>query len=510
MSLMQRMTLASDAKNWAQKSFGAVRQFFGSESSLQSLPPQRRWMSDLVQDSKYRKPVRLISSRSLKNVKPRILVIGSGWGGYSFLSYIDRKKYDVQVISPSNHFLFTPLLPSSVVGTLEFRAIQEPVRTVRNLGAYYQAKATSVDFERRFVECKGLFSGDDFRVEYDFLVLACGAKTNTFKTPGIAEREGKEVFFLKHLYHARQIRNRILECFERAGLHLTDDAERNRLLTFVVVGGGPTSCELVGELRDFITNDVAKWYPDLMPYISIHLIEAQSRLLGSFDPSVSKLVENRFRNRNINIHLGAAVTSFDHETNITTLSDGTTIPTGVLVWSGGLEQTKFVQEGLEGISKGPGKRIIIDDHLRVPDPENKFDNRLFAFGDCAVNKEVPLAPLAQVAAQQAKYLAKAFNSAPAGVGITESPDKVFKPNSDPFAFFSLGSMLTFGTFQGAVDFTQVGKKNQPSNLGILTGVLSWAMWRSAYLLRQNSWTNRILIPMYWFKSFVLGRDISRF
>ncbi|GBG27407.1 External alternative NADPH-ubiquinone oxidoreductase B1, mitochondrial [Hondaea fermentalgiana] len=490
---------------------GALRVARGDEEARRA-SMARRGLSAMVNqaDNKLLKPVRLVSSRSLAKARPRIVIVGSGWGGYSFLSYIDKKKYDVQVISPSNHFLFTPLLPSSVVGTLEFRAIQEPVRTVRNLGAYYQAKALSVDENTRQITCKGIFSGDEFRVEYDFLVCAAGAKTNTFNTPGIADREGKEVFFLKHLHHARQIRNRILECFERAAIHLTDDAERDRLLTFVVVGGGPTSCELVGELRDFIRNDVAKWYPDLQDYISIHLVEAQSRLLGSFDESVAKIVERRFRRRNIQLHLGASVTGFDPETGITKLSDGSGIPTGMLVWSAGLEQTRFVQDGLDGVEKGPGKRIIIDDHLRVSDPDNKFDNRFFALGDCAINMETPLAPLAQVAGQQAKWLAKAFNEAPTGVGLVAPAAQVFKPDSDPFAFFSLGSMLTFGGFQGAVDFTQVGKQNEESNLGALSGFLSFAMWRSAYLLRQNSWTNRILIPMYWFKSFLLGRDISRF
>lgn len=125
----------------------------------------------------------------------------------------------------------------------EFRAIQEPVRTITGLGEYYQAKATSLDTDNQLVKCTDLFKGHSFDVKYDYLCISAGNKTNTFNTPGIAEREGKEVFFLKHLYHARQIRNRVLECFERASNPNITTEERSRLLSFIVVGGGPTSCK---------------------------------------------------------------------------------------------------------------------------------------------------------------------------------------------------------------------------------------------------------------------------
>jgi NADH dehydrogenase FAD-containing subunit len=453
---------------------------------------------------------RVVSSKNLgANIKPRILVVGSGWGGFSFLGYIDKGKYDVHLLSPSNHFLFTPLLPSSVVGTLEFRAIQEPVRTMPGLGAYYQAKAVSIDLESRTVQCRDVFKDQDpFQVEYDFLVLAAGAKTNTFNTPGIQEREGEEVFFLKHLYHARLIRNRILECFERAAIAKSvDPVKRDQLLTIVVVGGGPTNCELVGELNDFITVDVAKWYPDLVSHIQIHLVERGPRLLGSFDPSISDYVLNRFVKRNIKVHTGVAVTRFDPETKVTHLSNGMEIPTGVMVWSAGLAQVKFVQNEPQ-FTKGPGGRVLIDDHLMVMNPA--ADKRIFALGDCAVNTTAPMAPLAQAAAQQAKYLAEQFNRAPPGVGLSKPAHLMRDGMSKPFKYYSLGSMVTMGQFQGALDMTQVGDINKPKNLGFMMGMLSFFLWRSAYFLKQNSWTNRVLIPLYWFKSFVLGRDISRF
>ena len=128
---------------------------------------------------------------------------------------------------------FIALLPSCAVGTLEFRAIQEPVRTISRIAGFYQAKAQGVDWEKQQVNCKDTFHGREFNVPYDYLVIACGGKTNTFQTPGVDEREGREVFFLKHLYHARQIRGRIVDCFERAAMTASDDPERERLLRYV-------------------------------------------------------------------------------------------------------------------------------------------------------------------------------------------------------------------------------------------------------------------------------------
>jgi len=341
--------------------------------------------------------------------KPKIVVVGSGWGGYLFTLGIDKKKYDVQMISPSNHFLFTPLLPSSAVGTLEFRAIQEPVRKISGLSEFYHAKALSVDFNQRVVECQSIFEHDkeSFQVPYDYLVVSSGCKTNTFNTPGIAENEGEQVWFLKHLYHARQIRNRIVECFERAAIHNTEEKERDRLLTFAIVGGGPTSVEFVGELHDLVLRDMKTYYPDLQKHVSVHLIEAGPRLLPSFHPDLGDLVKRRFEKRGIGVKTNTAVKSMvvneenAREKYIVLESDGKEIhlPVGLLVWSAGLEQVNFVKSAFNDFKKGPGGRIVVSDCLLAQMLETGACNdppsqeRVFAIGDCAVNLDTPLAPL---------------------------------------------------------------------------------------------------------------------
>eukprot|EP00756_Hemistasia_phaeocysticola_P057798 Hpha_TRINITY_DN34407_c0_g1::TRINITY_DN34407_c0_g1_i1::g.96173::m.96173/K17871/ndh1; NADH:ubiquinone reductase (non-electrogenic) len=440
------------------------------------------------------------SSGPLGTGRPRIVVLGCGWAGFNFCRLIDRRKYDVRCISPTNHFLFTPLLPSSAVGTLEFRAIQEPVRTLPHIAGYYQAKATKVDWEAREITSEDIFKRIPFTLSYDYLVVTCGLKTGTFGTPGVESGEGKNVFFLKHLYHARQIRNRILECFERAAIEGIKEEERNRLLTFVVVGGGPTSCEFTGELTDFVHEDLKSLYPDLVPHVQVWLIEAGKQLLGTFDQALAKFVLSRFNQRMIKVKLGVAVQEVS--ANTVTLSDGTDLDFGMMVWSAGLQPVKFVK-GVD-LPRGPTGRILVDETLRVPG----HDGRVYAFGDCAVTETLPLPPIAQVALQQAKHVSKEFNAARGGTG--GGPACKHSGDMKPFEFRSLGSMAQLGGWKAVVDMTAVGKPGEAKDLGTIKGRAAFMLWRTAYWGKQVSHVNKILILMYWFKAWIFGRDISRF
>ena len=212
--------------------------------------------------------------------KPKVVVVGAGWAGYRMASDLDKKKYDVYVVSPRNHFLFTPLLPSTAVGTVEFRAIQEPVRSIRNI-KYYQASVNSIDFDDAIIHCTDAFTDDKhkFNLDYDALILAPGSETNSFGVHGVETNE--HVFFLKQLEHSRAIRNRLINCFERASSPGATADDMKRLLTFVIVGGGPTSVEFTAELHDFIKHDVSVLYPDLYPLCDIHIIEASRHILGT-------------------------------------------------------------------------------------------------------------------------------------------------------------------------------------------------------------------------------------
>ena len=249
-----------------------------------------------------------IRSFSTVSGKPKVAVIGAGWGGFGFAKNINKKMYDVTLISPRNHFLMTPLLPSAAVGTIEFRAIQEPVRTIKGL-KYFQAECKDIDLDKKVLTCEEYFTKNIYTEEYDYLMLAPGMRSRTFKTPGLSEEN--HVFFLKNLWDARRIRNRANECFERASNPKIDPGERKRLLTFIIVGGGPTSVEFAGELHDLCAKDLKRWYPELVDEVSIKIVEPAPELLGNFSAELKKYVMSRYRKYNMDIMTGTACSGIE-------------------------------------------------------------------------------------------------------------------------------------------------------------------------------------------------------
>lgn len=179
------------------------------------------------------------------------------------------------------------------------------------------------------------------------------------------------------------------------------------------------------------------------------------------------------------------------------LSDGTKLEFGTMVWSAGLAPQDFTNTLQDYLELCPRtKRIVVDEYLRV----KGYEGSLWAIGDAAVNaKGPPLPQLAQVARQQGIYMAKTLSG-------TQRDDET------EFHFFSLGSMAYVGEMKGIYDGSSFGEPGMDDNPNVpkVTGLMALLMWRFAYWGRQTSLVNKILIPMYWFKSFVFGRDISRF
>lgn len=173
------------------------------------------------------------SASTIKSPAGRVVVLGSGCGAYKTLLGLNAKQYDVVCVSPRNHFVFTPLLASTAVGTLEFRAITEPIRTKTN--TYYSAFCNSMNFERKEISCTEALDGRSktFTTSYDHLVIAVGAHSNTFNIPGVKEH----AMFLKEINHARAIRRRILECFEFASEPNVSATEQADRLHFCIVVG---------------------------------------------------------------------------------------------------------------------------------------------------------------------------------------------------------------------------------------------------------------------------------
>ncbi|GAU93526.1 hypothetical protein RvY_05452 [Ramazzottius varieornatus] len=431
---------------------------------------------------------RAFSWSSLTNVfskgtdgKPRkrLVILGTGWGSYSVLQNVNRKLYDITVISPRNHFLFTPLLASTTVGTLEFRSIIDPVRNAgfRENDDFFLSYATKVDFAQKMVEMR---SNDEAktiaRVSYDRLVIGVGALTNTFHVPGADQH----AFFLKEIQDARSIRNQILSNFESAlQPGLTQD-ERERLLHFVIVGGGPTGVEFGAEVYDFVRTDVARLYPKDVKMTKVTLVEAQ-HILQSFDKNLQSYAEKKIKERsNFNLIQDSVIEVTKRSVR---LKSGQVIPCGLVVWSTGLAPRDFTRE--MNAQKTKQGQLLVSKRLQlISDPDPK--GSVFSLGDCAYIPEGPLPCTAQVAEREGRYLAKLLNN-----------DDI--RHSEPFTFKSMGMLAYVGGYKAVTDMPEFK----------IHGVTSWVLWRSAYLTRLGSLRLRLQVPFDWFKTFFFGRDTSK-
>lgn len=407
--------------------------------------------------------------------KPKVVVLGSGFSAFSLLKEIDTRLFNVTAVSPRNHFLFTPLLPSTTVGTIEFRSIIEPVRKVCPEVQYYQATCAGVDAGRKRIVCEGGLDRGRFELPYDVLVIGVGTVSNTYGIPGVQEH----ALFLKDLADARAIRQRIIECFEQAAQPNTPEDERKRLLHFVVVGGGPTGVEFAAEMHDFLSEDLEKAFPDLTPGVTIIVLEALDQILGTFDATLSAYTMKLFQRQRIQVRTGAPVVRV--ETNKLVLRDGAEVPHGLLVWSTGIGPTALV--GALPFPKDRNFRILTDDYFCV-----KATQGVYAIGDCAVIEGKELPATAQVAQQEGVFLARHLRRASLGKPLR------------PFRYRHYGMLAYIGSGKALADLSSFKGK----------GFSTWLFWRSAYLTRLVSLKNKILVLFDWFKTFFFGRDISRF
>ena len=404
----------------------------------------------------------------------RLLVLGTGFGAFHIARDVGT-EYDVTVVSPRNHFLFTPLLPSTTVGSIEFRSIIEPIRHARKDLQFYHATADSVDPVAHTVRCTGITDGHPFTLTYDVLVIAVGAVSNTFNVPGVAEH----ALFLKELSDARVLRGRIIQCFERANLPGISADERRRLMHFVVCGGGPTGVEFAAELNDFLVQDLSRVYPRLTQEARITLVEAMKEILGTFDEKLRRYATDRFLRQNIRLLLDSPVVRVDPA--VVHLKDGSALPYGLLLWTTGTGPTRFAR--LADFPRDDRARFLTDEYFRVKGYEN-----VYALGDCASVEGANLPATAQVAQQEGKYLARALTRRARGEPVA------------PFRYRDLGMLAYVGGDRALADLQ--GFKGR--------GWATWIFWRSAYLTRIVSLKNKVKVLADWITAQIFGRDVSQF
>ncbi|PKI62800.1 hypothetical protein CRG98_016808, partial [Punica granatum] len=318
-----------------------------------------------------------------ENKKKRVVVLGTGWAGTSFLKNLENPDYNVQVVSPRNYFAFTPLLPSVTCGTVEARSIVEPIRNIvrkKNMDIrYWEAECFKIDAQNKKIYCRStnnLNGKKEFIVEYDYLIVAMGARSNTFNIPGVEEN----CKFLKEVEDAQEIRRGVIDCFEKASLPNLSDEERKKILHFVVVGGGPTGVEFAAELHDFVNEDIVKLYPRVQELVKITLLEAADHILGMFDKRITEFAERKFKRDGIDVRTGSMVVKVSDKEIATKERSGevSSIPYGMAVWSTGIGTRPVIRDFMQQIGQAKRRALATDEWLRVEGTDS-----IYALGDCA-------------------------------------------------------------------------------------------------------------------------------
>jgi NADH dehydrogenase len=392
---------------------------------------------------------------------PRVVIVGAGFGGLNCARALAGAPVEVILLDRNNYHLFTPLLYQVASSLLNPSDIAYPVRTTfrktRNIRVR-KAEVTAVDRERMVVVL-----GDGEEVAYDRLVLALGSTTNHF---GMEELE-RHALGLKDLPEAMELRNHVLSVFEEAS-RTGDPARRAALMTFVVVGGGPTGVEYSGALSELVRLVLVKDFPELdLGQVRIILVELMDGILPMFRPDLSEYALEELRRRGVEVTLEKRVTGCDGERIL--LSDGSEIEAATLVWGAGVKAPAIV--GTLGETSRSG-RIEVDEALRI-----RGSTCVYAIGDMAAfvqeGHELPM--IAPPAMQQGRHVARNVLRDLAG----KSPL--------PFRYRDKGIMATIGRNAGV---TQSGALS-------LTGFAGWVAWLFLHLFYLIGFRNRFVVLFHW-------------
>lgn len=400
---------------------------------------------------------------------PRIVIIGGGFAGISLAKKLKNKNVQVVLLDKHNYHTFQPLLYQVATGGLEAGSIAYPIRKVvqEYTDFYFRlANVKNIDTENKKV------LADIGDLHYDYLVIATGSKTNYFGNKDIENYS----MAMKTIPQSLNIRSLILENFEQATL-TNDIAERNALMNFVIVGGGPTGVELAGALAEMKKAILPKDYPDLdIRKMGIHLVQGSDRLLDAMTVKSSESAEKFLHSLGVSIWKNVRVTNYDGRT-ITTNSD-LTFDTATVIWAAGVKGALI--SGLQQDSLiERADRIKVNEFNQVLG----YDN-IFAVGDIAsmVSEKNPFGHpmMAQPAIQQGNLLAENLINK-----IKNKPMKSFEYNDK-------GSMATIGRNKAVVDLPKVH----------FHGVFAWFVWMFVHLFSLIGFKNKAVVLMNWVYNYI--------
>ena len=405
----------------------------------------------------------------------RVVIVGGGFAGLNAAKRLGKRS-DLQItlIDRRNHHLFQPLLYQVAMAGLSPADIAAPIRSI--LSKYKNVQVLCGEVSKAD-PANSVLHTDNGLVEYDYCILACGAMHSYFgndhweaNAPG-----------LKTIEQATEIRRRVLSAFEEA--EVTDDLdERRRLLTFVVVGGGPTGVELAGAIGEMSRFTLSRDFRNIDASLSrIILIEAGPRILPMFSEPLSTRATRDLESLGVQVWVDSRVSEVDEQgVNVS----GETIRSATVLWAAGVEASSLgTDSGLECDRSG---RINVTNDCSVEGHPNLFvAGDQCAFVDEGSGKQLP--GVAPVAVQQAQFITKTI--------LRELDGK----SREVFRYYDKGQMATIGRSRA---ITEVGKYR-------FTGLFAWLVWLVVHIYFLTGFRNRVFVVMNWAWSFITFRRGAR-
>jgi NADH dehydrogenase len=407
----------------------------------------------------------------------KVVVVGGGFAGISFAKQLmNNKNFSVTLVDTNNYHFFPPLLYQVASAFIELSNISYPFRRMFQEKAnmrFHMGSLVKVNKDANTIDTT------NGTLAYDYLVLSLGTETNYF---GI-ENVKQHALPMKTIEDALNLRNHLLLSMEKAVM-TSDPVEKEKLLTIVIAGGGPTGVEIAGMLAEMGHHIAAKEYPEITDIQSrIYLIDAGPVLLGPMSRTAQEEATKVLHKLGVQITTGVAVK--DYTDGKVLLANGDAIPTKSLIWTSGVIAREV--PGLPEGATGRGRRILVDEYNRV-----KGTGNIFAVGDICFQTSDKNYPnghpqLAQVAIQQGKLLA--FNLKQV---ILHKPMRAF-------SYVNKGSMAIISKYKAVADLPKFSFK----------GLLAWFVWLFIHIIPLVGYRNKAKLAFSWFWSFITNNPTLR-
>ncbi len=407
-----------------------------------------------------------------------VVIAGGGFAGATCARELEKllpqQSARLMLVNDVNFTLYTPFLPEAAAGTLEPRHVVTPLREILDRTSLRLGSVTGHDPERRVVRVRGKYGRVD-ELAYDQLLVALGSVSRVLPIPGLAEH----AIGFKSLADAIWLRNHVIETLEEANA-TEDPAQRDRLLTYVFVGGGYAGLEGLAELQDFAADAMERYPRARLHGMRWLLVEATDRVLPEIDPQLADYAVRELRGRGIDIRLATTLESVGSESAC--LSTGEELPTKTVVWTAGVAPQPILRElNLPLDDRG---RVPVDDHLRVRGLES-----VWAIGDCAAApapEGTPYPPTAQHAVRQGPAAARNI-AAELGIG---SPR--------PFEYRSEASFVNLGRYKAV---GRIGDRT-------FRGFPAWWLARTYHMSQIPGAARKAHAILDWTASMPFKRDIA--